>query len=489
MRQPSTLASAVLWTYNRALRGQRASAQELFLTCPFEEALLEGGRGAGKTFALLIDFARDVGRGYGEDWRGVLLRRTYADLKDVLAKSYKVFPSVFPGCRFYESASDYFWEFADGERLYLGHIKDVSQYWGKYHGHEYPWQGYEELTAWPDLALYDMMIGCWRSSNIAVAKIKRRRATTNPWGPGHHAVKARFVDPAPTGRPITDASGKRRVRIYAPLEQNRFLLDADPNYKQTVIAGVDDPSLKRAWAGGADRWDISAGAYFADVFRRGVHVLNNYTPPKHWARSESFDWGSAKPFDCQWFAESPGETIHANGRDIWCTRGTLIMFSQYYGASAPNVGVLKTAKTVASEIKALREHMQVDPDFNVADSAMWAINGQASLADDFASAGVDLTPCTKGPGSRVQGWHTVRKYLAAALPQFDTDGRALPAEEPALYITDNCTDVLRTLPTLQRDEHLPDDIDTKQEDHSADALRYRLTHIDTTRRSRDFIGG
>ncbi len=201
----------VLWTYNRALKGQAASAQELFLTCPYEECLLEGGRGAGKTFALLIDFARDVGRGFGVDWRGVLLRRTFQDLKDVLAKSYKVFPSVFPKARFYESASDYFWEFAEGERLYLGHIKDVAQYWGKYHGHEYPWQGYEELTAWPDLSIFDMMIGTWRSANQNVAKVKRRRATSNPWGPGHHAVKTRFVDGAPTGRPMIDASGKARM--------------------------------------------------------------------------------------------------------------------------------------------------------------------------------------------------------------------------------------------------------------------------------------
>jgi hypothetical protein len=47
-------------------------------------------------------------------------------------------------------------------------------------------------------------------------------------------------------------------------------------------------------------------------------------------------------------------------------------------------------------------------------------------------------------------------------------------EQPGLFITENCTALLQSLPNLQRDDGNPDDIDTRQNDHEADALRYFL---------------
>lgn len=164
------------------------------------------------------------------------------------------------------------------------------------------------------------------------------------------------------------------------------------------------------------------------------------------------------------------------------------MFAQWYGASAPDVGLRMTAKAVAQGIKAREKTLDISPVFRVADSAMWAVNGQESIADDFIKEGVSIQPCVKGTGSRVHGWEALRKRLIASLPTFDKDGRALPAEEPGLYVCDNCSDLIRTLPTLQRDDLLPDDIDTKSEDHDADALRYRVTHISTVRTQKEFHG-
>jgi hypothetical protein len=44
--------------------------------------------------------------------------------------------------------------------------------------------------------------------------------------------------------------------------------------------------------------------------------------------------------------------------------------------------------------------------------------------------------------------------------------------EPLLYILSSCTELIRTLPTLQHDETNVEDLDTEGEDHAADALRY-----------------
>ena len=41
-----------------------------------------------------------------------------------------------------------------------------------------------------------------------------------------------------------------------------------------------------------------------------------------------------------------------------------------------------------------------------------------------------------------------------------------------LYFFKNCRNTIRTLPLLQYDEHKAEDVDTTQEDHAADSLRY-----------------
>ena len=43
---------------------------------------------------------------------------------------------------------------------------------------------------------------------------------------------------------------------------------------------------------------------------------------------------------------------------------------------------------------------------------------------------------------------------------------------PMLYVFRNCRDTRRTLPLLRYDAHAPEDVDTRQEDHIADEIRY-----------------
>ena len=50
--------------------------------------------------------------------------------------------------------------------------------------------------------------------------------------------------------------------------------------------------------------------------------------------------------------------------------------------------------------------------------------------------------------------------------QFDENGI------PMMYVFSNCKAFIRTIPLLMYDEHRPEDIDTKLEDHVADETRY-----------------
>ena len=45
---------------------------------------------------------------------------------------------------------------------------------------------------------------------------------------------------------------------------------------------------------------------------------------------------------------------------------------------------------------------------------------------------------------------------------------------PRLYIQENCTNLIRTLPALPVSQSDPEDVDTGAEDHAYDALRYLL---------------
>jgi len=89
-------------------------SQKAFIECPVAEVLLEGNRGGGKSDVLLMDFAQYVGEGYGQEWRGVLFRKTYKQLEDLVGKAKKWFPRIWRASTF--NSSDMVWCWPTGER-------------------------------------------------------------------------------------------------------------------------------------------------------------------------------------------------------------------------------------------------------------------------------------------------------------------------------------------------------------------------------------
>ena len=59
------------------------------------------------------------------------------------------------------------------------------------------------------------------------------------------------------------------------------------------------------------------------------------------------DWGSASPFAVHWLA-----VVQDNFEHDGCTipRGALLVYREWYGASAPNVGLKLTAEEVAAGV-------------------------------------------------------------------------------------------------------------------------------------------
>lgn len=458
----------------RIVWAPQAGSQTLFLSCPVFECLYEGTRGPGKTDALLMDFAREVGRGFGAAWRGVLFRQTYPQLADVIAKSKKWFHQIFPDAKYNESKT--MWTWGGGEALLLRHMAREDDYWN-YHGHEYPWIGWEELTNWSDDRCYTVMMSCSRSSTPGMPR--RYRSTTNPYGPGHNWVKRRWRLPSHRGRIIKGevrVSGREpdRVAIHGSLHENKVLLRADPDYIGRISAAARNNSERKAWLEGS--WDIVAGGMFDDLWELGVHVLPRIPAeviPRGWRIDRSFDWGSSKPFSVGWWAQSNGEPIVVGGRRIGAVRGDLIRIKEWYGCGAkPNEGVQMLASDIAEGIRdreedwGLRGRVRPGP----ADSSIFDVENGNSVAVDMEKKGVRWEPADKRPGSRKQGWEQLRKMLKASFP----NASGAPRETPGLFVTQECTHFIELVPVLPRSDKDLDDVDTDAEDHIGDEARYRV---------------
>jgi hypothetical protein len=459
------VAAAMLSAMPGVAWAPQPGSQTYFVTSPIFETLYEGTRGPGKTNALLIDFCQHVGQGHGKAWRGILFRQSYPALADVVTKSQEWIPKAFPAARYNESSHT--WKFADGEELLLRYMDRLSDY-DAYHGHEYPWIGWDELTNWPDLRCYDKMKSCCRSSRAGLPR--KYRATANPFGAGHHAVKARFIDAAPRGVPVTDEYGNQRVTLHGHWSENAYLMANDPEYVARLQqATQDDPDQAAAWLDG--NWDVAAGTFFGGVWSRQHHVLAPFTIPASWRVDRAFDWGSSRPFSVGWWAESDGtHAVMADGTTRNFARGSLFRVGEWYGCKPgkPNVGLEMDGADIA---KGILERQKARWPGRVilagpADSSIYDVQDGHCIGDSFRKAGVNWQHANKGPGSRKNGWQLMRDRFGAA--------KRKPLEEPGLYVFATCLDFIRTVPMMPRDEIKPDDVDSKCEDHIGDETRYRV---------------
>lgn len=442
-------------------------SQTLFLTCPVFECLYEGTRGPGKTDSLLMSFAMHTGRGHGRHWRGILFRETYKQLDDIVAKSKRWFSQIFPQARFNEQ--HYIWKWPGGEELLLRYMDNPNDYWN-YHGHEYPWIGWEELTNWATKDCYESMMSCCRSSYPGIPRMYR--ATCNPHGLGHNWVKARWkIGSAKPGEIIQDDKGRPRTRVTGYYWENKALVDNDPEYLMT-LESITDPNKRKAWLEGS--WDIVAGGSFDDLWDSSVHVLQPFDVPAGWTVFRSYDDGDSKPFSVGWWTVSNGTDVRmADGTTRSFPANSVFRIHEWYGWNgSPNEGSRMLPDAIARGIKEIEVSLRAGICSKVsitpgpADNSIFEASRGKSVASQMATAGVTWQRSNKNPGSRIAGVKLMRTMLSASTKERQ-DG-------PGLYVFNTCEHFIRTIPTLPKDVRNPDDVDTKAEDHVWDETRYFL---------------
>lgn len=476
-------------------------SQALALSCPCNRILYHGTRGPGKTDAQLMYFRRFVGLGYGAAWNGIIFDRTYKMLDDLVKKSRRWFPRMKgPKARFNKSAMQ--WEWSTGEILAFRHMKDIGDY-ENYHGHEYPFIGWNEITKHPTSELYDTMMSCNRTSFVPDLHSPDLEnplppiplvvfSTTNPFGPGHLWVRRKLINVSPSPGSVYRVQNKvfnpqtqqdevvtrTQTHIFGSYRENKYL---PPEYV-LELDSISDPMKREAWLRG--NWDIDAGGALEGVWDRRVHVLPRFKIPSGWKIDRSFDWGSTHPFSVGWWATANGEEVKLPGGRIFApVKGSLIRIAEWYGSEeiGTNKGIVMGPRKVALGIKEREakflEHGWIKTPVKAgpADNQIRAVQDEEthSIESRMADEGVKWTSSDKRAGSRKIGLQLLRDALENALGEVDDEG-IRTCERPGLYVMENCQAWIETVPKLPRDEDDPDDVDTAAEDHAYDDTRYRV---------------
>lgn len=419
--------------------------QVALISCPVFEVFFGGARGGGKTDGVLGDFLEHADA-YGEHAIGLMVRRQRTELIETIERSRQIYLPL--GWAFHEQ--DKMWRAPNGARLrfaYLERDADAEAY----QGHSYTRVYVEEIGNFPsEKPILKLMATLRSGAGVPVGF----RATGNPGGPGHQWVKARYIDPDPSGwTVIRDAqSGLERVFIPSKVQDNRYL---GQDYVARLRASGSH-ELVRAWLEGD--WSVIEGAFF-DCWSNERHVLRPAAMPEWWLRFRSCDWGSAKPFSVGWWAVAGDDWKHPDGAII--PRGSLVRYREWYGAKAPNVGLKLTAEQVAEGV--LQRSGRDEIAYGVIDPATFQEDGGPSIADRMAKVGCFWQ---RADNARVPqrgamgGWDQMRSRMIG-------DG-----VRPAIYCFSTCADSVRTIPALQHDPDRPEDLNTDGEDHAADEWRY-----------------
>jgi hypothetical protein len=428
-----------------------------FMQRPEYEALYGGAAGGGKSDALLAEALRQVEIPH---YRGLLLRKTFPELADLVDRSFEIYKPAYPGATYNDSK--HFWRFPSGAKIYFGmmqHVKDRK----KYQGRNFDYIGMDELTHFL-LDEYVFMISRNRPNGPGTRVYIR--GGTNPGGIGHGWVKQRFIGPAP---PFTRLETKYKVRmpdgtikeiirdrvfIPATVFDNKVLMENDPDYiaKLAMMPDAD----RDAFLYGS--WDSFEGQVFTEWRndpehygdRINTHVINPFTIPKEWPRYRSFDWGYAKPFSVLWWAVDPNDIPY--------------LYREWYGVAkkdgetVPDTGLRMPPDQVAKRVKELEA--QDGQVYGYADPAIWDASSGISIAETFGKEGVHFN---RGDNERIPGKMQMHYRL-----RFDDHGI------PSMYVFSSCLEFIRTVPNLVYSQIRVEDVDTAGEDHAYDSARYFL---------------
>lgn len=291
---------------------------------------------------------------------------------------------------------------------------------------------------------------------------------SNPGGIGHQFVKTTFIDKNPAmeiHQTSDEEGGFLRQYIPASLNDNPSI---DQNAYRRNLSGLGNEALVRAMLEGD--WDVVSGS--ALDIRRERHMVRPFKIPKHWTKFQGLDYGYVRPFSCGWYAVVEGNTMieGKNGYpDMYLPDKAVVRYREYYGWNGkPNEGLQLESPALAQEIIRQEQEAMELMDYRVADTQLWAKNDGPSMADRMAEATKHAFLPRQSIKDRQANYAEICNRLRGEKQE---DGTFMPM----FYVTDNCTNFWRTVPSLVLDELNPEKGPGEgQENHCYDEVAYSL---------------
>lgn len=410
--------------------------------------LLGGGRGGGKSTAMLLATARHCEL-YGERAKPLIVRETHKAIAEIEDRLDDLLSSAY-GRSVERNRADHVFRLPNGAVVECGQIDGPKAY-AKYQGRETTLLCVDELGLIKDPRWVNLLKSNLRAPEGVPLRVI---ATANPGGPLHAYIHRTYVAAATAWRPFEVGP---ETWVYAPstLRDNPHIDRDDYERRLRASSGMDE-ALARAWIDGD--WNIARGAFFAGDLDEKVHMLPAKLPfevTKEWRPFVSMDWGSSAPSVTYVCLRAPD-----NSRGF--PRGSLLLIDELATVHPrePNLGLKWPPDKLAEAIKEMCARWKIRP---------------SGVGDDAAGLGETLLEHMKRSGvwlqrpikERVGGWQAMRQMLAAAKERNGS---------PGMWVSERCKYFWQTVPFVQRDDSRPEDIETGGPDHAADAARYAVMH-------------
>jgi len=276
---------------------------------------------------------------------------------------------------------------------------------------------------------------------------KQLTLTYNPWV-NTHWTKTRFWD-------NEDPNAFRLTTTY---KCNEWLDEAD----RKKIDDLQFTNPERYKVVGLGEYGLPGGTYFEE-FRSDIHVIEPFEIPAWWKRIRGMDYG----FD---MLAVPYAAVDA--------QGGLVIYREIY---EPGLNLTEAAQKVLAMTPPGEEIS-----YTAASPDLWKLEGQRRNGSVTGKHEVEymidsgLKDLIKADNSRVSGWRCVREYLkpfplidrTTGTPFLNKSGN--PVLTAKIRIFNNCTNVIRTLSSITKDERNPEDAADEPHEltHMPEAVRY-----------------
>jgi len=459
--------------------------QRAFHESPAKYRLFGGAAGPGKSKALLMEAVLQAHEHAGVNT--LLLRRTFSELeqslllyfrRDIPRELYKSY-----------NESKHVVTWLNGSTTRFGYCQSEADVY-QYQGAEFLFIGIDELTLF---TLRQWQFLTSRNRCPVPGAFPCMAGATNPGNIGHAWVKSLWIDKQPaSGMEHPEEFDASDYDFIPARVSDNPIYAGDENYLKTLRALPSH--LKRAFLDGD--WDVFAGQYF-DRFDCSRHVVRaeqiDWKP--WWARWISIDWGFEHPAAVYWHAQTPGGVAPYGGAaSVTDALGTvdetagskdfrrIVTYREFVthrtsprdlakeivarsvcsdnGATGKSDAALSlNSRRDAGATKGNYAHEKIDAIY-LSPDAFARRTDEASIADQmgevFVAAGMPRP--VPADNDRVGGWMLLYQMLDAG----------------EWLLTENCVELIRTIPSLVRDPARVEDIEKMDGDDPADAARYGL---------------